>query len=174
MAEHAMGVEVVTPEAALFRGPATLVVASTSEGDFSVMADHAELIGDVVPGVVRIEADGQDPVTILIHGGFVQVTTADGAATGIVEGVGEGDRSTRVAILASIAEPAHEIDKPRAERAKAEAEQMAKKADAWKEYKEAAMIDMMIQTLPKVRRTNFLLGEDDILICFHINLWHCS
>ena len=122
MAEHAMGVEVVTPEAALFRGPATLVVASTSEGDFSVMADHAELIGDVVPGVVRIEADGQDPVTILIHGGFVQVTTADGAATGIVEGVGEGDRSTRVAILASIAEPAHEIDKPRAERAKAEAE----------------------------------------------------
>ena len=59
-------------------------------------------------------------------------------------------------------------------RAKAEAEQMAKKADAWKEYKEAAMIDMMIQTLPKVRRTNFLLGEDDISIRFHINLWHCS
>ena len=57
-------------------------------------------------------------------------------------------------------------------RAKAEAEQMAKKADAWKEYKEAAMIDMMIQTLPKVI-TNFL-GEDDILIRFHINLWHCS
>jgi F-type H+-transporting ATPase subunit epsilon len=122
MAEHAMGVEVVTPESALFRGPATLVVASTSEGDFSVMADHAELIGDVVPGVVRIEADGQDPITILVHGGFVQVTTADGAAAGIVEGVGEGVRSTRVTILAGIAEPAQEIDKPRAERAKAEAE----------------------------------------------------
>ena len=26
---------------------------------------------------------------------------------------------------------------------------MAKKADAWKEYKEAAMVDMMLQTLPK-------------------------
>ena len=37
-------------------------------------------------------------------------------------------------------------------KAKAEAEQMAKKADAWKEYKEAAMVDMMLQTLPKVRR----------------------
>ena len=35
-------------------------------------------------------------------------------------------------------------------KAKAEAEQMAKKADAWKEYKEAAMIDMMLQTMPKV------------------------
>ena len=30
-----------------------------------------------------------------------------------------------------------------------EAEKMAKKADAWKEYKEAAMVDMMLQTLPK-------------------------
>ena len=30
-------------------------------------------------------------------------------------------------------------------KAKAEAEQMAKKADAWKEYKEAAIVDMMLQ-----------------------------
>jgi len=35
-------------------------------------------------------------------------------------------------------------------KAKAEAEQMAKKADAWKEYKEAALVDMMLQTLPKI------------------------
>merc|ERR1719431_739770 len=32
----------------------------------------------------------------------------------------------------------------------AEAEQMARKADAWKEYKEAAMVDMMMQIMPKV------------------------
>jgi flotillin len=35
-------------------------------------------------------------------------------------------------------------------RAKAEAEKMAKKADAWKEYKEAAMLDMMLEALPKI------------------------
>ena len=35
-------------------------------------------------------------------------------------------------------------------KAKAEAEQMAKKADAWKEYQEAALVDMML----KVGRTN--------------------
>lgn len=35
-------------------------------------------------------------------------------------------------------------------KAKAEAEQMAKKADAWKEYKDAAMLDMVLNTLPKV------------------------
>merc|ERR1719309_611298 len=34
--------------------------------------------------------------------------------------------------------------------AKAEAEQMAKKADAWKEYQEAALVDMMLKVLPAV------------------------
>ncbi|KAI0220311.1 Flotillin-1, partial [Lamellibrachia satsuma] len=35
-------------------------------------------------------------------------------------------------------------------KAKAEAEQMAKKADAWKEYQDAAIVDMVLDTLPKV------------------------
>merc|ERR1712098_607509 len=35
-------------------------------------------------------------------------------------------------------------------KAKAEAEQMAKKADAWKEDKEAALVDMMLKVLPQV------------------------
>ena len=35
-------------------------------------------------------------------------------------------------------------------KATAEAEQMAKKADAWKEYKKAALVEMMMQVLPKV------------------------
>ncbi|KAL5011623.1 hypothetical protein ScPMuIL_010174 [Solemya velum] len=35
-------------------------------------------------------------------------------------------------------------------KAKAEAEQMAKKADAWKDYQESAMIDMVLETLPKI------------------------
>ncbi len=36
------------------------------------------------------------------------------------------------------------------EKAKAEAEQMAKKADAWKDYQDAAMVDMVLDTLPKI------------------------
>jgi flotillin len=35
-------------------------------------------------------------------------------------------------------------------KAKAEAEQMAKKADAWKEYKDAALIEMILDTMPKI------------------------
>ena len=37
-------------------------------------------------------------------------------------------------------------------KAKAEAEQMAKKAEAYKEYREAAMIEMLLETLPKVSK----------------------
>lgn len=35
-------------------------------------------------------------------------------------------------------------------KAKAEAEQMAKKADAWKDYQDAAMVDMILEMLPKI------------------------
>lgn len=46
-------------------------------------------------------------------------------------------------------------------KAKAEAEQMAKKADAWKDYQDAAMIDMILETLPKVR---LIVGMIDRLL----------
>ena len=35
-------------------------------------------------------------------------------------------------------------------KAKAEAEQMEKKASAWKEYQDAAVVDMILDVLPKV------------------------
>merc|ERR1719333_1946262 len=49
-------------------------------------------------------------------------------------------------------------------KAKAEAEQMAKKADAWKEYKQAALVDMMLKVLPEVARevSTPLLGTKKI------------
>lgn len=122
MADHALGVEIVTPEGVLFAGAALSLVTATSEGDLTVMADHAELVGDIVPGVVRIQVEGEPTVAILVHGGFLQVTTARGAAMGLVEGVTESERTTRVTILAGVAEHALEIDKGRAEAAKAAAE----------------------------------------------------
>ena len=73
-------------------------------------------------------------------------------------------------IMESEAEAESEILRGEAEafaieaRAKAEAEKMAKKADAWKEYKEAAMLDMMLEAMPKVRRStsSIMTGEEVI------------
>jgi len=122
MAEHALGVEIVTPESALYAGAATALVAATSEGDLTIMVDHAEMIGDIVPGLIKIEELDGTTTSIVVHGGFLQVRTADGAAVGLVEGVGESDRSTRATILAGIAEMSDEIDISRAEDAKVQAE----------------------------------------------------
>ena len=69
-------------------------------------------------------------------------------------------------IMESEAEAEAEILRGEAEafaieaRAKSEAEKMAKKADAWKEYKEAAMLDMMLESMPKVRQSDGLVQVD--------------
>ena len=49
-------------------------------------------------------------------------------------------------------------------KAKAEAEQMAKKADAWKDYQDAAMVDMVLETLPKVSWPIMLFFTQEYLL----------
>lgn len=44
-------------------------------------------------------------------------------------------------------------------KAKAEAEQMTKKAEAWKEYKDAAMVNMVLEVVPKVSLQMILYGK---------------
>jgi F0F1-type ATP synthase epsilon subunit len=56
---------------------------------------------------------------LAVHGGFVQVDTSPGAAAGLAEGDGPlPGLSTRMTVLAGIAELAEEIDVPRAEAAR--------------------------------------------------------
>ena len=112
------GVELVTPEAALFAGPARAVMLRTSEGDLTVLAGHTPLVGDVVSTVVRIEGHEASTEAFCMHGGFVQVATAPGAAEGLVEGATEAERSTRVTLLAGVAEPVAAIDAARAQAAR--------------------------------------------------------
>jgi F-type H+-transporting ATPase subunit epsilon len=103
-------VEILTPEAALFSGEATAVVARSSEGDFTVMAHHTAMVTDVVPGVVRVQtAEGEHP--FVVHGGYFQVGPDEGA---------EG--ATRASVLAGVAEPLGDVDVPRASAAKERAE----------------------------------------------------
>ena len=73
-------VEIVTPEAPLWVGEAKALVARSSEGWFTVMPQHMDIVGDVVPSVVRVDTtDGE--IAIVVHGGFFQV--------GVIPDVGE-------------------------------------------------------------------------------------
>jgi F-type H+-transporting ATPase subunit epsilon len=119
VADDVFGVEVVTPEQALVAGGATAIVLATSEGDLTVLDGHTPLVGDVVPGLVKVDLADGTQLRLAVHGGFVQVDTSPGAAEGLAEGDGPlPGLSTRVTVLAGIAELSEEIDVPRAERAR--------------------------------------------------------
>jgi F-type H+-transporting ATPase subunit epsilon len=118
VAPDAFAAQLVTPEAALFAGEATAVITRTSVGDLTILDGHTALVGDVVPGIVRIERPGDTTDAYCVHGGFLQVQTEQGAALGLVEGATETTRSTRVTVLAGIAEPVTAIDAARAQAAK--------------------------------------------------------
>jgi F-type H+-transporting ATPase subunit epsilon len=119
VADDVFGVEVVTPEQSLVAGGATAVVLATSEGALTVLDGHTPLVGDVVPGLVKVDLADGTHLRLAVHGGFVQVDTSPGAAEGLAEGDGPlPGLSTRVTVLAGIAELSEEIDVPRAERAR--------------------------------------------------------
>lgn len=97
-------VEIVTPEAALFSGEATSLVARSSAGEFMVLPGHTATVGDVVPGIVRVHtAEGE--IAFAVHGGYFQIASA-------VEGV------TLTTVLAGVAEKVADIDVARATAAK--------------------------------------------------------
>lgn len=106
-------VEIVTPESALWVGEALALIARSSDGGFTILPQHTETVGDIVPGIVRVEtAEGE--ISFVVHGGYFQV--GPDAAEGV----------TLATILAGIAEKTSEIDVNRAQAAKETAEaQMA-------------------------------------------------
>ena len=124
MADGVFGLEIVTPEQSLYAGGARSVVLATSEGALTVLDGHTPLVGDVVRGEVKVEEAEGTVVRLAVHGGFVQVDTSPGAAEGLAEGDGPlAGMSTRVTVLAGVAELASEIDVPRAEQARESAAQ---------------------------------------------------
>jgi F-type H+-transporting ATPase subunit epsilon len=102
-------VEIVTPEAPLWVGDATALIARSTEGWFTVLPEHMDMVGDVVPSVVRV-GTSEGEIAIAVHGGFFQV------------GPGAGDDETLATVLAGIAEKVEEIDVVRAQAAKETAE----------------------------------------------------
>lgn len=69
----AFQVDVVSPEATVWSGMATIVIARTPEGELGIMADHEPVMGALATGPVEIEAESGERTIIGVHGGFLQV-----------------------------------------------------------------------------------------------------
>ncbi|MCX5762748.1 MAG: ATP synthase F1 subunit epsilon [Gemmatimonadetes bacterium] len=64
-------VSVVSPEATLFEGEATSVVAPAFDGEVGILLNHAPMITVLGQGTLRVE--GATPARFTVSGGFVQV-----------------------------------------------------------------------------------------------------
>ncbi len=64
--------ELVSPERLLYTGDVDAVVVPGSDGDFTVMKDHAPVMTTLRPGVVDVDAK----MKVFVRGGFADVNAA--------------------------------------------------------------------------------------------------
>jgi F-type H+-transporting ATPase subunit epsilon len=107
-------VHVVTPQREVWSGPADMVIARGTEGEVGILAGHAPMLIRLAIGWLRIKHDGAEEKAV-VDGGFLHVTTAEGA--------------TRVDVLADGGELAQEIDVRAAEHRAQELERRLQQRD---------------------------------------------
>ena len=72
MAGKLFEVDVVTPEAVVWRGQADFVLARTTEGEIGILADHEPTMSALATGAVAIHGE-DERVSVGLHGGFLQI-----------------------------------------------------------------------------------------------------
>ncbi|HZR02432.1 MAG TPA: F0F1 ATP synthase subunit epsilon [Burkholderiales bacterium] len=130
--------DIVSAEAEIFHGPATLVVASGDDGELGIAPRHAPLITRLKPGQVRVIAENGDEQFFYVSGGIIEV------------------QPQVVTILADTAIRAKDLDEGAANRAKAEAERvLANRTDAVEIAQaqvELAQAIAQLQAIERLRR----------------------
>jgi len=102
-----MHVDVVSAEAEIFSGPATMLFAPGVMGDLGILPRHAPLLTRIKPGEVRIVTEqGADEIVLFVSGGMLEI------------------QPEAVTILADTAQRADDIDEAAALAAKERAEKL--------------------------------------------------
>ena len=129
MDQHKLTVELITPERSLITETGVeQLVAPSVDGQVTILPRHAPLLTILDPGVVLVRRDGSDEV-LAVSGGFLQV------------------QENRVTILADASERSGEVDRERAERARAEAERQISEAQDFD-----SMLDARIRLMRALSR----------------------
>lgn len=68
-----MQFDLVSPERMLASVEASAIELPGSEGDMTVMPDHALVMSSLRPGVVRVQASDGSSLEFVVTGGFVEV-----------------------------------------------------------------------------------------------------
>jgi F-type H+-transporting ATPase subunit epsilon len=68
--------ELVAPERLIFAGEVEAVVVPGTEGEFTVLKDHAPLMSMLRPGVLEIDQSAAQKTKLFVRGGFAEVSGA--------------------------------------------------------------------------------------------------
>jgi F-type H+-transporting ATPase subunit epsilon len=98
--------EIVSAEAEIFHGTATLVVASGDDGELGIAPRHAPLITRLRPGQVRVIGENGEEQFFYVSGGIIEV------------------QPQVVTVLADTAIRAKDLDESAANQAKEQAERL--------------------------------------------------
>ena len=101
---------IVTPEKQLVSEEVDQVNVPGTEGDLGILHDHAPILTLLRSGQLSYEKEGET-IVLVVSGGYLEVT------------------DNRVTVLAETGEFLHEIDRERAELAKADAEKRLSETD---------------------------------------------
>ncbi|MCH9704840.1 MAG: F0F1 ATP synthase subunit epsilon [Proteobacteria bacterium] len=132
-------VEVVSSEKSLYSGEATMVVAPGLMGELGIMPQHAPLLTQIKPGVLKINLSDGSTELLYVAGGILEV------------------QPDKVTILADFAERSEDLDESRAEEArKAAEEKLQNSSDSDLDYAQAqaelARAVAQIQAIQKLRK----------------------
>jgi F-type H+-transporting ATPase subunit epsilon len=85
--------DVVSPEAIVWSGEATMLITRTTEGEIGILADHEPMMAALATGSSEIQAADGRKVTLAIHGGFLQVFRNEVTLLTDRAEIAEGDRA---------------------------------------------------------------------------------
>lgn len=111
MADNLFKVEIITPDRIFYRGEATMIEFTTTEGEIGVFKDHIPLTTVLAPGIVTI-TEPEESKCAVVHAGFAEIL---------------GDKVT---LLAETAEWPEEIDLERARKAEDRARERLNRKEA--------------------------------------------
>ena len=140
MASTTIRCDIVSAEAEIYRGEATMVVATGEMGELGIAPRHAPLITRLKPGKVVVTLPGGEKLDFAISGGIIEV------------------QPQVVTVLADTAIRADEIDEASVRAAKEEAERIIAHRGEAMEVAEAqqrmAEVTAQLQALERLRKNH--------------------
>ena len=113
--EHTFYLEILTPERQFYIGPAEALIIPAVDGEMGIYPGHEPVVTALEPGVLRYRAEGKwEPAAV--GAGFAEI------------------RQDYVILLVGFAEHPEEIDRKRAEAARARAEERLRQKQSIREY----------------------------------------